>query len=77
MVMNSATKFLFSLSKTYPEFLVFYYLPLINLLPFEGFAQIKNIILAAAPNDIELKDPFSPDFSVKICVIISLILFQK
>jgi hypothetical protein len=66
IVMNTVTKFMYSLSKTYPEFLALYYLPLINILPYEGYAQIKNIILSAIPNDVEVKDPFGPDFNVKL-----------
>ena len=69
LVMNYATKFIFSLSKSYPEFLAYYYLPLMNLLPYEGFSQIKNIILSAVPSDVEVKDPFAVDFNVNIYII--------
>ena len=59
---------MFCLSKAYPEFFAFYYLPLINLLPYEGYSQIKNIIISAIPNDIDVKDPFGPDFNVIISI---------
>jgi len=63
-VVNASTKFFFSLSRSYPELLAYYYLPMVNLLPYDGYNQIKNIILFAVPNDIDVKDPFMPDFNL-------------
>ena len=63
--LNNVYRLLFSLLKTYPEFLSYYYLPLINALGPYSFNQLKNMILSAAPNDIELPDPFVSEFKVK------------
>jgi CCR4-NOT transcription complex subunit 1 len=62
--LNSVIKFFFSLLKTYPEFLSYYYLPLINALGPYSFNQLKNIILSATPNDIDQPDPYVSDFKV-------------
>ena len=75
--MDNTTKFMFSISKTFPEFFAYYYLPLINLLPYEGYAQIKNIILSSIPKDIDVKDPFGPDFNVKMYPNPSSIMYLK
>ena len=64
MFMNSVYKFLFSLLKTYPEFLSYYYLPLINALGPYSFNQIKNLILSATPSDVEQPDPYLSEFKV-------------
>lgn len=63
--LNCVYKFFFSLLKTYPEFLSYYYLPLINALGPYSFNQLKNIILSATPNDIEQPDPYVSEFKVK------------
>jgi hypothetical protein len=62
--LNSVYKFLYSLLKTYPEFLSYYYLPLINALGPYNFSQLKNIILSATPNDIDQPDPYISEFKV-------------
>jgi len=57
-------KFVFVLTKSYPEFVSYFYFILIHALPSEGFVQLKNIILSATPSDIEPSDPFAEDFKV-------------
>jgi len=61
-------KFMFLLTKSYPEFVSCFYFILIHSLPVEGFVQMKNLILCATPNDIETLDPFAEDFKVQIII---------
>ena len=70
LFLNSVNKFFYSLLKTYPEFLSYYYLPLINALGPDSFNQLKNIILSATPNEIDQPDPYLSEFKVNLFKLI-------
>jgi hypothetical protein len=63
--LDNVYKFVFLLSTSYPEFLCYYYYIIIaSLPPGDSFLQLKNLILHAAPAEIEQPDPFFDEFKV-------------